>query len=426
MVAKLISGKSIRGVLSYNEQKMKEDQAKLIMASNFVRTKDDLSFKAKLDRFKSVMKKNPRAKTNAIHISLNFDPSENPDESTLCLIANEYMERIDFGNQPYLVYQHFDAAHPHIHIITTNIQEDGKRIDIHNLGKTKSEQARKEIEFTYGLVRAESKSQKKSQTIKPIQPDYAAYGKTETKRAITNVVSAVTRSYKFTSLAELNAVLQHYGVIADGGREGTQMYKKKGLVYSIIDKKGQKVGVPIKSSSIYGKPTLANLEKRFVKNKELRKHYRVGLKKAVDKVLDSKAPLIKTGFKRELQKSRIEVLFRENKEGLTYGTTFIDHNRKVVFNGSALGKAYSVNALMKHFSPSQNEGEVVRRQSIRSNALEDDQKYKDSYENPRQDGLTHKAKGMIDGVIVSSEEEDNTPWQLRKKRKKKKRGKKKL
>ena len=31
------------------------------------------------------------------------------------------MEQIGFGDQPYLVYQHNDAGHPHIHIVTTRI-----------------------------------------------------------------------------------------------------------------------------------------------------------------------------------------------------------------------------------------------------------------------------------------------------------------
>ena len=43
-------------------------------------------------------------------------------------IANEYMQKIGFGEQPYLLYQHHDAGHPHIHIVTTNIKADGKRI----------------------------------------------------------------------------------------------------------------------------------------------------------------------------------------------------------------------------------------------------------------------------------------------------------
>jgi hypothetical protein len=36
-------------------------------------------------------------------------------------IAVEYMDKIGFGEQPYLVYQHFDSGHTHLHIVTTNI-----------------------------------------------------------------------------------------------------------------------------------------------------------------------------------------------------------------------------------------------------------------------------------------------------------------
>ncbi|WP_254492143.1 hypothetical protein, partial [Salmonella enterica] len=76
---------------------------------------------------------------------------------------------------------------------------------------------------------------------------------------ITNIVNAVIRTYKFTSLAEFNAVLKQFNVIADRGRENTLMFQKNGLMYSIINEKGEQVGVPIKASAIYGKPTLASL-----------------------------------------------------------------------------------------------------------------------------------------------------------------------
>lgn len=46
-----------------------------------------------------------------------------------------------------------------LQIATTNIQENGKRISIHNLDKNHSEQARKEIEEKYGLVKAGSKQE---------------------------------------------------------------------------------------------------------------------------------------------------------------------------------------------------------------------------------------------------------------------------
>jgi len=39
-------------------------------------------------------------------------------------IATGFMERIGFAEQPWLTYRHVDAAHPHMHIVTTNIQPD--------------------------------------------------------------------------------------------------------------------------------------------------------------------------------------------------------------------------------------------------------------------------------------------------------------
>lgn len=72
------------------------------------------------------------------------------------------MDKIGFGSQPYPVYQHQDAAHPHLHIVTTNIQENGHRIRTHNIGKNQSETARNEIEVQFGLIKAQSKHEARS------------------------------------------------------------------------------------------------------------------------------------------------------------------------------------------------------------------------------------------------------------------------
>ena len=157
MVCKVISGKSIKGALNYNENKVREGLAECIAAVNFIAEPEQLNFYNKLSRFENLIEKNTRAKTNTVHISLNFDVGEKLNQNKLNEIATTYMNKIGFGDQPYLVYEHRDAAHPHLHIVTTNIQEDGKRISIHNLGKNQSEQARKEIEEKYGLVKAGSK-----------------------------------------------------------------------------------------------------------------------------------------------------------------------------------------------------------------------------------------------------------------------------
>ena len=51
-----------------------------------------------------------------------------------------------------------------------------------------------------------------------------------------------------------------------------------------------------------------------------------------------------------LQKGGIDVVFRENEAGRIYGVTFIDHNRREVFNGSRLGKDFSANVFNELFN----------------------------------------------------------------------------
>jgi hypothetical protein len=266
MVAKITIGKSVRGILNYNENKVKESQALCIAVSNYGVEYNELNFYQKLNRLKHLQEKNGRVKTNSVHISLNFDPSEQMNHRTLTEIAGRYMERIGFGNQPYLIYEHRDAGHPHVHIITTNVQENGKAISLHNIARDRSEPARKELELEYGLIQAESRSQKQMLGLKPFPMEKLQYGQTETKRAITNIVNTIIREYNFTSLPELNAVLKQYNVVADRGEENTRMYQGKGLVYNATDDSGKKLGIAIKASAIYNKPTLKNLERRFQQN----------------------------------------------------------------------------------------------------------------------------------------------------------------
>lgn len=344
------SGKTIVGILNYNENKVKEGVATCIHENLFGCNVDKLTFYDKLKTLQGFINRNQRATTKAVHISLNLDPTESPDNSVFRKIATGYMDKIGFGDQPYLVYQHFDAAHPHIHIVTTNIQFDGKRISLHNIGRNQSESARKEIEKEFGLVRAQEKGRDKIENINPVEFGTAIYGKSETKRAISNTVRYVTRNFKCTSVPELNATLRQYNVMADTGKEGSQMNLKKGLLYSLINEEGKRVGVPIKASSIYGKPTLAYLEKQFKLNERLRQPFKGRLIKCIDEAFGGKDTITKTTFVKNLSRENIYVLFRQNEEGRIYGITFVDNQTKSVFNGSDLGKPYGAKALTERLT----------------------------------------------------------------------------
>ncbi len=349
MVARITTGKSIRAMLHYNENKVTANEATLIMASGFAGEVQQMNFRHKLNRFKHLQNLKPNVRTNAVHISLNFHSSEKIGTEKLQQVAASYMEKIGFGEQPFLVYRHHDAAHAHLHIVTTNINRMAERIDLHDIGKLLSEPARKAVEEEFNLVKAESKEMRQYPGIKKADAEKVRYGHLPTKRAISNVLTAVLRDYQFTSLAEYNAVLKCFNVMALRGGEHTEMFAKKGLMYTVIND-GKPIGMPIKASSFYTKPTLRNLEQLYERKQEKRKPHREAVRKRIDNIFRGYYAITQKKFMEEARLNGIEVVFRQNNQGQTFGATFVDHHTRCVFNGSDLGKAYSTKGLSERFS----------------------------------------------------------------------------
>ncbi|HET7117412.1 MAG TPA: relaxase/mobilization nuclease domain-containing protein, partial [Hanamia sp.] len=291
MVAVIKPSHSMHRIFNYNENKVKEGVAECIGAENFPLNADEMSLKMKLGFLLKRTELRKDVERKNVHISLNFDPSEKHLTGWKMMeIAKTYMQKIGFGEQPYLVYQHHDAGHPHIHIVTTNIQSNGNRIDLHHLGIRKSEPARKEIEKIFGLVVAEEHSKKDAFKLNPVDAKRVQYGRTETRRAIANVLDTVLDKYKYTSLPELNAVLKQYNVMADRGSEQSKMFLSGGLVYRILDEDGKPLGVPVKASLFCNKPTLKFLEEKFSLNKSKRLPHKSRIKNEIDKSFIGKTP----------------------------------------------------------------------------------------------------------------------------------------
>ncbi len=346
MVAVIHSGSSLRRALNYNEQKVQQEAAVCIAAVNYPKDAEDLKFHQKLNRLQNQAALNVRTRVNSVHISLNFDPSEKFSTEKLKEISYEYLQKIGFANQPYLLYQHNDSGHPHVHIVTTNIKSDGKRIELHNLGKNQSEKARKEIEILHSLVKAED-IKKQPYKLKAISLQKVQYGKLDSRRAIAKVLEGVLNNYRYTSLHELNVVLKQYNVYADKGTEQSRTYQHKGLLYHILDEKGGKIGVPIKASSFYDKPTLKSIEEKFASNEAARQPFKSRVKNAIDlALLKNKNHTVDTLIT-SLVKEGIHTVLRQNSEGLNYGITYVDHKTKCVFNGSDLGKQYSAKGILE-------------------------------------------------------------------------------
>lgn len=358
-------------ILNYNEKKVSQElaqtdpdlppkhAAELLHANGFLKDVDRMNYYDKAERFTQINELNDRTKVNMMHISLNFDPSEKDmSNEKMVQIAERYMEGIGFKDQPYLVYKHNDAGHPHLHIVTNIIKADGQRIDTHKIGALKSEPTRQAIEKEFNLVTAEqSREQKKIFDLKPVDASKVMYGtEQETKKAMQQAIHQVYRDYKFASLPEYNAALRQYNVIADPGEKGSRIAQHGGLVYRALSEEGQKVGPPIKASSFYFKPTLENLEGKYKDNAEARKADLPSMTKRIDWALLQNPDSFRA-FIESLQKEGIEVAIRQNKDGRVYGMTYVDNRTKSVVNGSQLGKGYSAGGIISRFEIAQTRGQ---------------------------------------------------------------------
>lgn len=349
MVAVIKVGQSIRRMMQYNENKVTQGNALIIGSANYPVDAVLLSCNARLNRMERQLALNRKVQRNSLHISLNFDPSEKqmPSEK-MAAIAADYMERLGFAAQPYVVYRHFDAGHPHLHVVTTNIQSDGSRIDLHHLAIRKSEPARIALEKEYKLVAAKGRFKNKDN--KNVMVTKALYGRSETRTAIQNVLEIVLDKYRYTSLSQLNAVLQLYNIRADSGTENSRISRHGGLQYRVLNEKGIPLSVPLKASLFYNRPTLARLQKKIAANAIVSAALKGRIKNVVDS-LDNKASAMDfIQMKKQLLQQGIDVVERRNDKGLLYGLTYIDHKSGGIFNGSELGKTYSAKAMQERFT----------------------------------------------------------------------------
>lgn len=440
MVAIIKSTHSIRGVFYYNENKVKTGAAECIAAGNYHTDIDKMTNTMKLNRFIKRAELNENVKCNTLHISLNFDPSENHSKEKLIAIADSYMEKIGFGEQPYLVYQHNDTKHQHLHLVTVNIERDGKRIDLHNIGMRKSEPARKEIEEHFGLVKAEGRKKEEKFSLEPISMGSIQYGKIESKKAIFNVLNTVVNHYKFNSLTELNAALKQYNVMADRGSENSRMFLTRGLVYHILNAKGKPIGVPIKASSFYTKPTLKSLEEKFKNNETRNMSDKSKVKLAIDMALLREPILPLTELARRLEKEGISTVFRKSTEGLLYGITYVDHTTKNIFNGSSLGKQYCAKAIEERcglkVAGEEKRNQIYEKLRSKESLITVLEQQKNTLtipdmvkaldvlmqEEKEYVAMLPKLDKIIDNLMQSEQVIDYLPYQLNKKKKQRRRG----
>jgi len=411
MVAKINSGNTLYGILSYNQIKVDETHAKVIFTNKMIENADGkFDIHTCLQSFEPYLLANKRTEKPVLHISINPDPKDKLSDEQLSEIAQIYMQKMGYGDQPFIVYKHEDIERRHIHVVSLRVDENGKKID-HNFERRRSMDICRELEQKYGLVPADQKQRQEGLPLKKLD-----YEKGDVKHQIANVIRQVANDYYFQSLKEYRALLSLYNIGVEEVRGEIKNKEYKGLIYSALNGKGEKAGNPFKSS-LFGKNVgIDALEKRTLKSTEIIKNK--GLKERSKKVITAamRTTNNRADFEKALEKQGISALFRENEQGRIYGATFIDHEQKCVFNGSRLGKEFSANVFNDLFNGTGNR--------IDTNSKPDEKQVFEPFQKSEKDTVENSNFGGIfdlfasDNSISDEMAEQDLVRRLKKKKKK--------
>ena len=345
MVAKINTGSSLFGALSYNQEKLDTDEAKILYSNRIMQhPHGDYNMYLNLKSFEPYLMANNKTEKPVLHISLNPHPDDKLTDEQMTDIAQEYMDKMGYGDQPYIVYKHEDLDRHHLHMVSVNVDETGKKLNS-NYDYKRSKDITRELEKKYNLLPAEKKVAVEKLELKRVNPKAG-----DIKKQVSNTTKALMKIYHFQSINEYRALLSVYGLTVEEVKGEAKGKAYHGLVYSVLDKKGNKVGNPFKSSLLGKDVGVSALNKRIAYSKKQLKDnppYQKA-KEMVTSILANQPS--RKQFEQDLLQNGISVLFRENADKRIYGVTFIDHESKSVFNGSKLGKEFSANAFQDLFN----------------------------------------------------------------------------
>ena len=345
MVAKISVGSSLFGALAYNGEKINEAKGRLLTTNRIYNDgTGTMDIHRAMEDFLALMPMRSKVEKPVVHISLNPHPDDILTDTELQDIAREYLEKMGFGNQPYLVFKHEDIDRHHLHIVTVRVDENGKCISDKN-NYYRSKQITRELEKKYGLHDAERRNRRLDTPLCKVD---ASAG--NVKKQAGNIVKVLNGQYRFQTMGEYRALLSLYNMTVEEARGNVQGREYHGLVYSVTDDAGNKTGNPFKSS-LFGKSVgYEAVQKKFVRSKQEIKDRKLAdrTKRTVLSVLEGTYD--KENFVSRLREKGIDTVLRYTEEGRIYGATFIDHRMGCVLNGSRMGKELSANALQEHFT----------------------------------------------------------------------------
>ncbi len=367
MVANIRSGATPGGALYYNKEKVDKDEAEVLFWQKMLEPFDKhgrMDIDACMDSFWPYLEANRKTTNTVFHASLSPSPEDRLTDEQLRDIAREYMERMGYGEQPYIVFKHKDISREHLHIVSLRVDEQGRKLP-HDFEARRSMEILRDLERKYGLhpsVKGQELTDREG--LRKVN-----YPEGNVKRQVSSVVRSCLRNYKCSSYGEFRTLLERFNVSVEERTGTIDGRNYAGIVYGALTDDGYGTGTPIKSSKI-GKDVGYKALQRYYENSKMKLKEDGNLARLRQTVRDAMSPHnTRDEFRQLLKADGIDTIFRINPVGRIYGVTFIDHYAGIVANGSVLGNEFSANVFNELYSAPNEKRQVAEQHADRKHEL---------------------------------------------------------
>lgn len=277
--------------VNYNTGKMDRNKGELMRAANFgpLQGLSQLRPQDYRNYLKMLSALNKGVKKPQLHVAISGHGREY-DKEQLTEIAAAWLERMGYGRQPYLIVFHKDTQNHHVHVVSTRVGPDGKKIS-----------------DSFEQVRA-------------YQQLNAILGIDEKHDAQADIDQAL--AYRFTTKAQFLMTLESMG------------YSHKG--------ENGKLTL-LKFGKQQGELAIREVEQRLTNqlDDEGRKRQLTALFHKYALQYDTLLNRHHDGYRSELslflkEKMGIELVFHVSGDKSPYGYSVIDHAQKKVFKGGGI------------------------------------------------------------------------------------------
>lgn len=130
MIVKILSSSAAFSGVRYNTNKIDSGKGELMLVKNFgalqglsgLRPEDYRNY------LKMISATNKAVTQPQFHAAISAE-GRSYDKKELTEIAVQWLEKMGYSEQPYLVVFHKDTANNHVHVVTTRINRQGKKIN---------------------------------------------------------------------------------------------------------------------------------------------------------------------------------------------------------------------------------------------------------------------------------------------------------